>query len=175
MMLLNGGVSIAPREARVITVMRQGTAKKIPVAIPVAGATRVATKKEISTAKLPINGKRKGNVIDVMQTLGAEGLAKVYVSGGAFGSKTAVKTTYEEFFKAKDYPLSDLEKIWGSEEWKAWQPKTTVPIIPSVQIPEIKMPDLGTFLGDLKTPLIIAAVAIGGLLLLPSLIGAFKK
>lgn len=30
-------------------------------------------------------------------------------------------------------------------------------------------------LGDLKTPLIIAAVAVGGLLLLPSLIGVFKK
>ena len=137
---------------------------------------KVAIKEAITRAKERVNGNGNGNgnggVLDVMQTLGIKGLWNVYVAGGAYGSKEATKTLFEEYWKAKEYDISDLEKLWGMKEWKDWQPETTIPVIPSIQIDPMtvtwpKLPSLD----DLKTPLIIAGVALGGLFLLGKFIG----
>lgn len=168
--MLNGGVTIAPRESRRIA-GRTYTA-------PVAGARKIATKEQITRLKQQVNGVAKpessGGVIDVMKSLGPEGLWNVYVAGGAFGSKQATKTVFEEYFKAEDLPQSDLDKIWDTEEWEDWQPETTIPFIPSPQITPPTLPTLPS-LEDLKVPLLIAGGAIAGLYILGKFIGRSKK
>lgn len=125
--------------------------------------------------------KKKVTILDTIGALGPEGLAKVYVAGGAYGSKEAVKTTITEVIKGQGLPTDPVLKLWDTDEWKGWTPKTEpLPIIgvtpPSIQIDPQKPFDLGLpSWEDLKKPLLIAGIVGAGLLLLPSIIGALKK
>ena len=148
------------------------TGKVVTVDLP-RTAPRIATKETVARIKKHVKGNGNGNgeVLDVMQTLGVKGLWNVYTTGGAYGSKEATKKVFEEYWEAKDYDKSHLENVWDKEEWKTWQPESTIPIIPSIQIPKIELPDFGAMLEDLKVPLLIAGGAIAGLFILGKFIG----
>lgn len=168
---LGNGISLGPVQKRRIG----GRTYSMPLVIE-----KPATKQQIQQAVATISRpKKKVTVLDTIGALGIGGLAKVYVSGGAYGSKEAVKTTFTEVAKAQGLPTQPLIDLWKTKEFEEWQPKAVLPIvgeIPSIQIDPAKPFDLGLpSWEELKKPLLIAGIVGAGLLLLPSIIGAFKK
>jgi len=128
---------------------------------------------------VPPKPKKKVSVIDTIGALGPLGLAKVYTSGGAYGSKEAVKTTITTLVENKGLSTKPLEDIWNTEEFKEWTPTANIAgvDIPSIQIDPKDPTGLGGWLpnwDELKTPLIIAGIGIAGLFLAGKFIGRGK-
>lgn len=146
-----------------------------PPSKKIIGTGEPPTPRVITTPK----PKKDITIFDTIGALGIGGLAKVYTAGGAYGSKEAVKTTITEVIKGQGLPTDPVLKLWETPEWKEWKPKATLPVvgdIPSIQIDPAKPFDLGLpSWEELKKPLLIAGIVGAGLLLLPSIIGAFKK
>jgi hypothetical protein len=147
---------------------------------------RLVVKPADSTPSIPSKGlisratkpKKKVTVLDTIGALGPAGLAKVYVAGGAYGSKEAVKTTITEVIKGQGLPTEPVKQLWETEEWKEWKPKADIPIVgkvDTIQIDPAKPFGFGLpSWEDIKTPLIIGAVALGGLFLAGKFIGRGK-
>jgi len=146
------------------------------VVTPIDSTPNIKAGEHISKAK-STTPKKVVTVIDTIAALGPVGLAKVYTTGGAYGSKEAVKTTITEVAKSQGLPTQPIEELWKTKEVTEWQPKAELPVIgeiPSIQINPADPFGLPSF-EDLKGPLLIAAGLIGAALFLPSIIGAFKK
>ena len=132
--------------------------------------------KGLISRAVPPKPPKKVTVLDTIGALGPLGLAKVYTSGGAYGSKEAVKTTITTLVENKGLSTEPLEDIWNTPEFKEWTPKAIIAgtEIPSIQIDPKDPTGIAGWLpsfDELKTPLIIAGLGIAGLFLAGKFIG----
>lgn len=114
-----------------------------------------------------------GGVFGLMQTLGPSGLWNIYTRGGAYGGKEAVKTTFYEYWGAKGYDKTHLDTVFSTSEWENWNPQSTVPWIPQININPADPTGLGGLLpdfGEIGKLLLYAGLGLAGVYIAGKLI-----